>query len=128
MGNDTDRRALVAITLCIAVYFFWMSLFPPPAPVAPVDGPGLNEAGEPLGEAPEVSSPDNTPAVEAEAPAPTINVPEHSVALNGTKWVGEIHSDEGAIRALDMTSYTEASTVTPIYSWLLDGMDGSFEA
>ena len=32
MISEQDRRALLAVVLCFAVYIAWMALFPPPAP------------------------------------------------------------------------------------------------
>ncbi len=122
MGNETDRRALIAITLCIAVYFFWMSLFPPPQPVAPIstaDGSGDVPAEITPGTPDRASSPDAPATVPA-----TVNVPEHEVALSGSKWLGNIHSDDGAIRDLALTDYTSSVHVTPLYSWVLGGMKG----
>ena len=121
MGNETDRRALVAITLCIAVYFFWMSFFPPPQPVVPADGEALGDVpAEAIPAIPDVPLP--TPDVVP--PAPTIDVPDRTVALDGMKWGGQVHSTEGAIHSLDLKDYTSSSTVTPMYSWVLDGMKG----
>jgi hypothetical protein len=110
LGNDTDRRALIAITLCIAVYFFWMSLFPPPQPVAPVvDG----TADVPSGEAPASPETPATPAptlASTPAPAPAVvDIPEHIELLSGEKWTGEVHSYEGAIRGLDLNDYTSST-------------------
>jgi hypothetical protein len=117
---------LIAITLCIAVYFFWMSLFPPPQPVAPVvDG----TADVPSGEAPASPETPATPAptlASTPAPAPAVvDIPEHIELLSGEKWTGEVHSYEGAIRGLDLNDYTSSTEVTPLYSWLLGGMKGS---
>ena len=123
MGNDTDRRALIAITLCIAVYFFWMSLFPPPQPVAPVADGTADVPSSEVPASPATPAAPVAPAASTPAPA-VVDIPEHSEPLSGEKWTGEVHSDEGAIRGLDLNDYTSSTEVTPLYSWLLGGMKG----
>ncbi|MFT5679528.1 MAG: YidC/Oxa1 family membrane protein insertase [Myxococcota bacterium] len=123
MGKDTDRRALIAITLCIAVYFFWMSLFPPPQPLAPI-GDGVTDGIDDPAPTPGTpATPTTVPSV-AVTPPPVIAVPENEFDLNASKWLGNVHSSEGAIRGLALTDYTAAVEVTPLYSWLMDGMEG----
>jgi len=129
LGNNTDRRALIAITLCIAVYFFWMSLFPPPQPAAPISDVATDSTGDATGDTPAAPGTPSTPAVASPAstPAPAIAVPDNEVQLSestDSKWMGNVHSREGAIRDLALTGYTAAVEVTPLYSWLMDGMEG----
>ena len=56
---------------------------------------------------------------------PSVAVPERTEKLGAPQFTGEIHSSDGALRAVHLSDYTTSATVTPLYSWALGKLSGA---
>ncbi len=122
MTDPTDRRALRAIVLCLAVFYVWSYFFAPRAPET-AEGAGADSVP---------SQPDGTPGqpaplavlpIPAAVPATGPCVPE-SVPLSSDTVAMSASTCGGALTAIDMRGYQEAIVVTPWWTWIWQTISG----
>jgi len=118
-GRDAnDQRLLVAITLCMAVFFAWSKFF---APAPPAPTPETAAVVDDAGAGPAVAA--SAPA----SPSPGGAVPctDSRVPFQTTVFTLSV-SDCGAARVVDLPALPAAVTVTPWWSWLYKKGSGLF--
>ena len=129
MISEQDRRALLAVVLCFAVYMVWMALFPPPAPVVDETSPELTESAD--GSAPTEGGPAAPASVPEAAPAPVAAVSTSSVvadhveSMDENGWHGEVASENGGLRHLTLSEYHQAPETIPIWTWATAKLRGA---
>lgn len=109
-GRDSnDQRLLIAITLCMAVFFAWSKFFAPAPPAPTPETAAVEEPG---------AAPAGASAVPAASVA-TSGLPctDSRVPFQTTVFTLSV-SDCGAARVVDLPALPAAVTVTPWWSWL----------
>lgn len=110
-GRDAnDTRLLVAITLCMAVFFAWSKFFAPPPP-PPADPAPESAAASPAAPVAAGATPAPAPA-SAVAPCTDSRVPFQTSVFTLS------FSDCGAARVVDLPALPAPVTVTPWWTWL----------
>ncbi|MFZ5481394.1 MAG: membrane protein insertase YidC [Myxococcota bacterium] len=109
MNEPNERRAIVAIVLCLAVFYVWSAFFvpkPPPPEETPPEAP--------VAEAPSALPPSDTPvAVVEDAPC----VPQTLVVSTDSTEM-TVGNCTGAVTRLDIPQWDRAVDVTPWWTWL----------
>ena len=143
MQTDQERRTLLAVGLCMAVYLVWMQFFAPPMETAQqvtsvddIEVPSVQEevsADGLAGAAP--SAPGQTvdagdassSDAEVSAAVPKFEkIAAHRVQHETDAVQGMVHSSEGAFHSVTLKNYTDQATVQPLWSWLFDGAEGDW--
>lgn len=112
--DEPDQRVLIAILLCVMVFWIWSSVFAPPAAPQPAEDPAqggvvtTDPAGDPAG-APPVEPLGGTPPV-AE-PIPARELPLQTAELQAT-----LSSRTGALHSVVLPNHPAPLEVTPIWS------------
>ncbi|MES2643733.1 MAG: membrane protein insertase YidC [Myxococcota bacterium] len=119
MRDPNERRALLAIVLCLAVFYVWSAfLAPKPDPLA-VD---QQVEGSPVAGAPAVGAPGiptSTAALE-----PTGPCTEQRVDLDTSTVHLGLTTCGGSVASIQMPEYREATTVTPWWTWIWNLVSG----
>ena len=138
MQNDQEKRTLLAVGLCMAVYLVWMQFFAPPLEVT---SPPVTTASDVSGELTDsnptdtlAGSPRTPPGVVTEDadPSPIDALPAvqkiapHSIPYETEAVQAVITSGEGAFSGVNLKNYPEKVTVTPLWTWLLEGAEGEW--
>ena len=123
MNQDQDRRALLAIVLSVLVFAIWQYFMPDPTP-PPVETAATEAAPVPaVGTAPS-AAPSTTPS--GVVPS-RVKVADHGVALVAPGISAEVHSSNGAPRAIEVSGFEATIHVTPIWTWLMAKFGGEAE-
>jgi YidC/Oxa1 family membrane protein insertase len=115
-GQSMDRRTLLAVGLCLAIYYTWF---------------GLRQATAPEGDTDSLVSevqPAPAPVVAPVIPVPEL--PDTPTETRDVTWCatdGFVTTDGGLARGLNFVNETAPYEVTPIYSWLFGLVTGSSE-
>lgn len=107
-----DRRTLIAVTLCLGVYYVWyLWLFPTAEPTIDpvVEGPVASGSPATAGPAPVLGAP----------VAPVVVAPARELAMRQCETQGTLTTQGGGLRKLSLDKYPAAIDVKPLYSWLL---------
>ncbi|MFN7142341.1 MAG: membrane protein insertase YidC [Myxococcota bacterium] len=121
MRDPNERRALIAIVLCLVVFYGWSAFFAPTPPPAPVEG----EAGAPTAAATATTTP-TAPAAPV-ATAPTGPCTGEKVEVR-TDVVGfAVSTCGGSLTSLEMPGHDEAVKVTPWWTWIWEKVTGGAE-
>jgi len=131
VGNEQDRRVLLAIILSLGVYYVWVSFFAPkPPPVDP--NAAVDEA---VAEAPVVDAVVPPGEATATAPPPTApepvavsNVPERKESLQTETFTATLDSSSGGVQDLVLVDYTESPVTHALWSWMVDRLSGRTDA
>ena len=143
MQTEQERRTLLAVGLCMAVYLVWMQFFVPPMDTAQqitsvddIETPAAQAQIQTDGLAGDVpTAPGQTvdeDSVAAQDTAPEVVTPKfekiaaHRVEHETDAIQGMVHSDEGAFHSVTLKNYTDQATVNPLWSWLFDGAEGDW--
>ncbi len=109
--DSNDQRMLIAITLCMGVFFVWSQFFAP----KPEDEPLPTEATTAPADVPAVApGPAALPAVVSSTGAPCTDLRQAFATTTFTLQV----SDCGAARAVDLPDVPAPVTVTPWWTWV----------
>jgi YidC/Oxa1 family membrane protein insertase len=114
----------MSVLILSAVWMTWLQLFPPtpapaPTPPAAVEGATTPTPGEVAGLG-GVAAPGEASAAIAAPPDRVV-----TVDLCGAR--AEVASSDGRVRDLQLTGLTDAYAVTPLYAWVLSGLDGPWK-
>ncbi len=143
-NDGTEKRAILAIVLSLAVFWLWTAWFAPPqssteslaepsqqaatqmsdgsqaeaqAGASPEDGSAVGTGSGPqAAQAPEAAA--------AEQVAATGSLPERTAALQSDQWDGELTTRGGVLRSLVLPQHDGPYVVTPIYSWVIGKFTG----
>ena len=141
--TDQERRTLLAVGLCMAVYLVWMQFFAPPMDttqqVTSIDDIAVDQPTEEpstdglAGSAPTAPGQTvNEEETSAEGSTPAVVAPKfekiaaHRVEHETDAFPGMVHSSEGAFQSVTLKNYTDQATVNPLWSWLFDGAEGDW--
>lgn len=129
MNENTDRRALLAIALSMAVYFVWSAFFAPPPPITnpPADAvvEGTDGGSAPASGGDGASAP--VAATPAPAPPPETDIPPHEEPLSTEMWTGVVRSETGGFGEIALADFSKSRTVTPLWEWGLGKITGKSE-
>lgn len=113
-SDESDQRVMIAILLCVMVFWVWSSVFSPPSapteeldPVttgAGPDGPGPDAVGVPSGP--------------AQVAADPVAVPEREVPLSTAELNATLSSRNGALHSVTLPRHLAPLEVTPIWRGL----------
>ena len=143
MQTDQERRTLLAVGLCMAVYLVWMQFFAPPMDttqqVTSIDDIAVDQPTEEpstdglAGSAPTAPGQTvNEEETSAEGSTPAVVAPKfekiaaHRVEHETDAFQGMVHSSEGAFQSVTLKNYTDQATVNPLWSWLFAGAEGDW--
>lgn len=115
MKDSNERRAMLAIVLCLIVYFVWAAFFGPKPPVEVDAASAETPAAMPVAAAPEI------PSI---APVPSAPCVGEAVTL-GTSTQLRVDTCTGNIVSLQLEDYQEAVTVTPWWTWVWGRVTGT---
>lgn len=116
-SDPQERRALIAVVLCLAVFFVWSSFFGPKTPPA---APTPEEAA-----ATAPATPEPTPAV-----APPVSTPVEAACVNTTTpfTTGDVAMDvascNGGVAAIRFPEVKAPAEVVPWWSWVYRKVTG----
>ncbi|RME28303.1 MAG: membrane protein insertase YidC [Deltaproteobacteria bacterium] len=143
MGNEQDRRVLLAIILSLGVYYVWVSFFAP-RPTAqdlagsdgtvgvesPVQAPmaGSASAGGDAVPGVEVAGATTPGSDDSAAEVPAARVPERKEPVQTEAFTAVIDSSSGGIQDLVLTDYTESPVTHALWSWVFDRLSGRTDA
>lgn len=117
MRDPNERRALIAIVLCLVVFYGWSAFFAPKPPPAPVEG----EAGTPAAAA--TATPPPEPAAPVAA-APTGPCSGEKVEIRTDVVDFAVSTCGGSLTSLAMPGHDEAVKVTPWWTWIWGKVTG----
>ena len=124
MNDNTDRRALYAIVLSMAVYFVWTAFFAPPPPITTPPPEAVTEAQPSAAPAVDVPVATAAPTPLPAAP-PEADIPAHEEALATPVWSGSVQSTSGGFGDVALEEFHKARTVTPFWEWIVGSVTGS---
>lgn len=113
-----DRRTLLAVFLCVSIYYGWLMLRGPSAP-PPQEGPTTTDVAPPDPAAP--VSPAVTPAPVA---PPMPDLPVRELPLQGCSATGHLSTRGGVLQDVTLVGHEEPYDVRPIWSWLVGLLTG----
>ncbi len=115
MKDPNERRALIAIVLCLAVFYVWSAFTPKPEPLPEV----AQVEGAPAEGLPATGSPTTSTAAGPLATAePTGPCTAERIALDTETVHFALSTCGGSIESVEMPAYHEAVTVTPWWTWI----------
>jgi len=130
LNTEQDRRAFLAIVLSVGVYFIWQAYF---APLPPTESAAAMSIDASVDTSPSTESAESVESIGSVTPATAVParplaasavVAERTEAVSGDGWEAEIHSGNGTFRDISLQNYTRSPQVNPLYSWLLDKVQG----
>ncbi len=122
MKDPTERRALIAIVLCLAVFYLWSAFFGPKPPVegeATAENPVENAAPGTLSPAVPAAG---VPAVAAVAP--TGPCTDKRTAIDSDTVHISVSTCGGAITTVEMPKVPAPVPVTPWWTWIWETVTG----
>ncbi|MDP2314506.1 MAG: membrane protein insertase YidC [Pseudomonadota bacterium] len=121
MRDPNERRALIAIVLCLAVFYVW-SAFIAPKPLPPPEE-GVATSGAPAEAPVEGALPPGAPNAVATV-EPTGPCTDERVDLDTKTAHLGLSTCGGAVKTLQMPEFEEAVTVTPWWIWIWKTVSG----
>jgi YidC/Oxa1 family membrane protein insertase len=143
-SKGSEKRAILVIILCLAVYWGWSVFLAPkrkavdassgttasqtvaaqPEAPAPGEAPGQEANVRADGDAPAVEGASGqAPAVEG-AVAATADLQEQTLDFNDGTWQGAWSNRGGTLTKLRLPGYPSRFIVKPIYTWLYEKVTG----
>jgi YidC/Oxa1 family membrane protein insertase len=120
VNDPNERRALIAIVLCLAVFFVWSTFFAPKKP-KPTEPPPGEVATAPVdGVTPPTVAPSPATPALAEAPCDDQRFPVESASVRL-----QVSTCGGAVRAVTFPNYDAATQVTPWWTWVWSRVKGT---
>lgn len=115
-----DNRTIVAVFLCLTIWYGWLAFFAPPPPEFEegVDVALVGDATPVLvGDAPVAPG-------ASDRPAPTVELREAPIELCHLS--SQVYTGDGGLRAVQLQNWTGRFDVTPLYTWALTGFTGTW--
>jgi YidC/Oxa1 family membrane protein insertase len=127
-ADGNEKRAILAIVLSLAVVWIWSTWIAPPQPVPqPEPTPVVQQDVLPTsGDSVDPVEAGATDSPQAQAQA-TPALPERTVALRSTEWIGEWSSHGGVMRGLELPDHKGPYTIGVIYKWIYGKVTGDSE-
>ncbi len=121
MRDPNERRALIAIVLCLAVFYVWSAFFGPTPPPPPAEG---TETAETTGAPPAGAPPAAVPGEAPLAAAPTGPCTGEKVDIETDIARLAVSTCGGSISTLQIPDQLEAVKVTPWWTWVWNTVTG----
>jgi len=118
-GKGQEQRTIVAMMLCMGLFFGWSYFFgpePPPPAEEPLEAV---EAASTLGEAPSIAG--------EPAPVPVEVVPEREVEFSTDEVTATLSSRSGSFRRVRLPNHEAPYDVTPVWGYVWDLVNGDAE-
>jgi YidC/Oxa1 family membrane protein insertase len=117
--DPNERRALIAIVLCLVVFYVWSAFYgPKPTPAADADGATAPQLAP--------SAPAEAGSVAAVAQAvPTGPCTERQEQITSSVVELGVSTCGGSVETIRMPGYQEAETVTPWWTWVFQRITGA---
>lgn len=120
MGNENDRRVLLAIALIMVVYYVWVVFINPPPPAVAPEEPVAEQTAEPVA-GPSVGTPAVGVAPAVVEAQPVVQRREPYV---GQSFRGVLSSAGGAIGDITLEDYATSPITTAWWTWLVARVSG----
>lgn len=118
MRDPNERRALIAIVLCLVVFYVWSAFYGPKPPPRDATTAGTPVSADAAGSPSSVAAP-------APAAAPTGPCVEETIPFETSVTRFRVTTCGGAAQKLEMPSHQEAAKVTPWWTWIWGKVTGS---
>ena len=120
MRDPNERRALIAIVLCLVVFYVWSAFYGPKPP--PPGDPAADAAAATVAGTPAATAALPTAAV---ATAPTGPCSGETAGIKTDITTFAVSTCGGAVRSIQFPNQQEAVTVTPWWTWIWNTVTGA---